>query len=69
VPVWFFAQLLRLYHSAFDVDLVDDLESWAPAERRQLAQLLWAKGAPSATRHQQLLRTHRRLLEGVGASA
>jgi hypothetical protein len=45
-------------------DLVHNLESWSPAERRQLAQLLRAKGAPSETRHQQLLRTHRRVLEG-----
>jgi hypothetical protein len=54
--------VLRLW--ALPLDLVHDLESWSPAERRKLAQLLRAKGAPSETQHQQLLRTHRRLLEG-----
>jgi len=54
--------ILRLW--ALPLDLVSDLESWSPAERRQLAQLVRAKGAPSETRHQQLLRTHRRVLEG-----
>ncbi len=49
---------------ALPLDLVDDLESWSPGERKRLAQLLRAKGDPSETRHQQLLRTHRRLLNG-----
>jgi hypothetical protein len=55
-------QPLRLW--ALPLDLVSDLESWSSRERRQLALLLQAKGAPSETRHQQLLRTHRRLLQG-----
>lgn len=56
------ADVLRL--CALPVDLVRDLESWSTAERRKLAHLLQAKGAPSETHHQQLLRSHRRLLRG-----
>ncbi len=56
------ARALRLW--ALPLDLVDDLESWSPGERKKLAQLVRAKGEPSETRHQQLLRTNRRLLNG-----
>jgi len=49
---------------ALPLDLVDDLESWSPGERKKLAQILRAKGEPDETRHQQLLRAHRRLLNG-----
>lgn len=53
---------LRLW--ALPLDLVDDLESWSPAERRRLVQLIQSKGGATETRHQQQLRTHRRLLAG-----
>lgn len=55
-------EILRLW--ALPVDLVSDLETWSSAERRKLAEVLQAKGAPSERRHQQLLRLHRRLLLG-----
>lgn len=55
-------EVLRLW--ALPLDLVSDLESWPVADRRKLAQLLQAKGAPSERRHQQRLRAHRRLLLG-----
>jgi len=55
-------EALRLW--ALPLDLVSDLESWSRRERRTLARLLRAKGAPSETRHQQLLRTHQCVLKG-----
>lgn len=55
-------QAWRLW--ALPLDLVDDLESWSRGERRLLAQLVRTKSWPAETRHQQLLRTHGRLLQG-----
>lgn len=52
---------------ALPLDLVDDLERWPTADRRRLAEVVRAKGAPTETRHQWLLARHRRLLAAWSA--
>jgi hypothetical protein len=51
---------------AVPLDLVDDLEAWPMADRRRLALLVRAKGAPTETQHQRLLARHGRLLAAWG---
>ena len=56
------AETIALHLWSLPLDLVGDLEFWSVPEKRLLVKLLRTKGEPTETRHQRLLRTHRRLL-------
>ena len=56
------AETIALHLWSLPLDLVGDLEFWSVSEKRLLVKLLRTKGEPTETRHQRLLRTHRRLL-------
>ena len=56
------AETIALHLWSLPLDLVGDLELWSRSEKRLLVKLLRTKGEPTETRHQRLLRTHRRLL-------
>ncbi len=65
---WTAAEKHVLHLWALPLDLVDDLEAWPPAERQRLALLVRAKAGATETRHQRLLRKHRRLLSAWQSS-
>ena len=56
------SETIALHLWSLPLDLVGDLEFWSVPEKRLLVKLLRTKGEPTETRHQRLLRTHRRLL-------
>lgn len=60
---WSAAERAGFAHMAPAVDLIDDLPSWPPADKRRLMTLMCAKGALTEDRYAQLLRGHRRLLD------